>query len=117
VKPDIGATVGNANVPLHVFAGDVIEGADGKIKAFTKLLIPHAAGPGVFAGELPHVVEFTYLATIEWQPAVVGRTGDDENVLPLILNCTEKPFTAGTDGNTNVDPHVLAGSVSIGAEG
>ena len=81
------------------------------------MLSPHAPLPAVPADVVPHVDVNTYLATIVWQPGVVGIVGDGAKPLPSILYSAVNPLTAGTDGKLNAALHVFAGAVITGAVG
>lgn len=54
---------------------------------------------------------------MEWQPGVVGITGEAVKLPPSILYSAVKPDTEGTEGSVNADAQVLAGAVMTGAAG
>jgi hypothetical protein len=117
VNWDTAATLGKAKAALHVLAGGDNAGAVGKITTFTVLLLPHRPVPAVLAAVGPQAEVRTYLATIEWQPGVVGIVGVDVNVPPSMLNWIVKPATVVTVGRVKAALQVFAGAISVGAVG
>lgn len=110
VNPANGGTAGKVNAASQVFAGAVITGAVGYIKALTGALAAQAASALVApAGVPPQASASAYLALTVWHPATVVLGLADQLPDPSSSYSNTKPSTAGAEGSVNIALQVLAG--------